>query len=49
MSIVALVMLPVILMYQAWSYWVFRHRVSPEGFEDASSPLEALRERVAED
>lgn len=49
MSIVALVMLPVILMYQAWSYWVFRHRVAPEGFEVTSSPLEALRQRAAED
>ena len=28
MSVVALVVFPVVLLYQAWSYWVFRRRVS---------------------
>ena len=28
MSWVAVVMTPVVLAYQAWSYWVFRHRIS---------------------
>ena len=28
MSIVALIFLPVILAYQAWTYWIFRKRVS---------------------
>lgn len=28
MSIVALIFLPVVLGYQAWSYWVFRKRIS---------------------
>jgi cytochrome d ubiquinol oxidase subunit II len=28
MSIVALIFLPVVLAYQAWTYWVFRKRVS---------------------
>ena len=34
MSIVALVFLPIILAYQAWSYWVFRKRIKaePESF-----------------
>ncbi|MCK9250521.1 MAG: cytochrome d ubiquinol oxidase subunit II [Solirubrobacteraceae bacterium] len=46
MSFVALTMVPVVLAYQAWSYWVFRHRVRPTG--DAS-PLQALaRRRAAE-
>jgi cytochrome bd ubiquinol oxidase subunit II len=27
MSIVALIMVPIVLIYQGWSYWVFRHRV----------------------
>ena len=31
MSVVALVLLPVILVYQGWSYYVFRARVSGEG------------------
>ncbi|WP_395657140.1 cytochrome d ubiquinol oxidase subunit II [Nocardioides sp.] len=28
MTVVALVMLPVVLLYQGWSYWVFRRRVT---------------------
>lgn len=32
MSVVALVLVPVVLIYQGWSYWVFRKRV---GREDA--------------
>ena len=28
MSIVALILVPVVLLYQGWSYWVFRKRVS---------------------
>ncbi len=30
MSIVALVLVPVVLAYQAWTYWVFRHRITAE-------------------
>ena len=30
MSVVALVFLPVVLAYQGWTYWVFRHRVGAE-------------------
>lgn len=28
MSIVALIFVPIVLVYQAWSYWVFRKRIS---------------------
>lgn len=28
MSIVALIFVPIVLAYQAWSYWIFRKRVS---------------------
>jgi cytochrome d ubiquinol oxidase subunit II len=28
MSIIALIFLPIVLGYQAWTYWVFRHRVT---------------------
>jgi cytochrome d ubiquinol oxidase subunit II len=34
MSIIALVMVPIVLLYQAWSYWIFRKRLVRE------SPLE---------
>jgi cytochrome d ubiquinol oxidase subunit II len=30
MAFVALVFVPVVLAYQGWTYWVFRHRVGPE-------------------
>jgi len=30
MSIVALIFVPIVLAYQGWTYWVFRHRVGPE-------------------
>ena len=30
MTIVALVFVPVVLLYQGWTYWVFRHRVSAD-------------------
>lgn len=30
MSIVALIFVPIVLAYQGWSYWVFRHRVTVE-------------------
>jgi len=30
MSIVAGVFVPIVLAYQAWTYWVFRHRITAE-------------------
>ncbi len=30
MSIVALILVPVVLLYQAWSYWIFRQRIGRE-------------------
>jgi cytochrome d ubiquinol oxidase subunit II len=30
MTIIALIFLPIVMIYQAWSYWVFRKRVSSE-------------------
>lgn len=30
MSVVALVFVPLVLAYQGWTYWVFRHRVTAE-------------------
>ena len=26
--VLALVLVPVVLVYQGWSYWVFRHRIT---------------------
>ena len=30
MSVVALIFVPIVLAYQAWTYWVFRHRITAE-------------------
>jgi cytochrome d ubiquinol oxidase subunit II len=30
MSIVAFVFVPIVLLYQGWTYWVFRHRITAE-------------------
>jgi cytochrome d ubiquinol oxidase subunit II len=38
MSVVALIFLPVVLLYQAWTYHVFRHRVGGEEIVAAPSP-----------
>jgi cytochrome d ubiquinol oxidase subunit II len=29
MTIVALIMVPIVLIYQGWTYWVFRKRIEP--------------------
>ena len=38
MTVVALVFTPVVLLYQGWTYWVFRQRLG----HDAKNPLSAL-------
>jgi len=30
MTIVALIFVPIVLIYQGWSYWVFRERIGRE-------------------
>src|SRR5690606_16593919 len=42
MTVVAAFALPVILAYQAWSYWIFRKRVTPGVIPDAHIVLPAL-------
>lgn len=47
MTIVAVILTPIVMLYQAWTYWVFRHRVSAEGFPEggASGALDAFLKR----
>jgi len=42
MTVVAALLVPVVLLYQGWTYWVFRHRVSADGFDEVKSPLDLL-------
>ncbi|MGK2954446.1 MAG: cytochrome d ubiquinol oxidase subunit II [Solirubrobacterales bacterium] len=41
-TVVAVLLVPVVLMYQAWTYWVFRHRLSAEDFGDVRTPLDLI-------
>jgi cytochrome d ubiquinol oxidase subunit II len=38
MTVIAVVILPVVLAYQTWSYYVFRKRVSKQEFQASSAP-----------
>jgi cytochrome d ubiquinol oxidase subunit II len=40
MSVVAIILLPVVLIYQAWTYYVFRRRVSATEFEQPALSAE---------
>ncbi|HTU78435.1 MAG TPA: cytochrome d ubiquinol oxidase subunit II [Solirubrobacteraceae bacterium] len=42
MTVVAVVFVPVVLAYQAWTYWVFRHRLGREDFEGTPTPIAVL-------
>jgi hypothetical protein len=42
MSIVALLFTPVVLLYQAWTYWVFRGRLGDENAAKSRSPMDML-------
>jgi cytochrome bd ubiquinol oxidase subunit II len=48
MSFAVLLFLPLVLAYQAWSLWVFRHRVSRESVEaPTDTPMQVLERRLA--
>ena len=42
MTIVACIGLPIVLAYQAWSYWIFRKRVTPGAIPSAHGFLPAV-------
>ncbi|MFT4245941.1 MAG: cytochrome d ubiquinol oxidase subunit II [Micrococcaceae bacterium] len=46
MSFVALVGVPVVLAYQAWTYWVFRKRISTDMIPDEHIIPEKIREKI---
>jgi cytochrome d ubiquinol oxidase subunit II len=39
MTVVALVLLPIVLCYQAWSYYVFRRRITDQTFRPPPKPV----------
>ncbi len=42
MTVVAVILTPVVLLYQGWTYWVFRARVSADGLGDVRTPLDLV-------
>lgn len=42
MTVVALSLTPVVLVYQGWTYYVFRHRVGRDDLGPVRSPIEIL-------
>ncbi len=45
MTVVAVIFVPIVLAYQAWSYWVFRARLGAEDFTGVQSPLDLAARR----
>jgi cytochrome bd ubiquinol oxidase subunit II len=45
MTVVAVALLPFVLLYQAWTYWVFRHRVGADDVGELRTPLDLLDAR----
>jgi cytochrome d ubiquinol oxidase subunit II len=46
MTVVAVLVTPIVLLYQGWTYWVFRARVSPEGAGDVRTPLDLIDRKL---
>jgi cytochrome d ubiquinol oxidase subunit II len=42
MTVVAIIFVPIVVSYQAWTYWVFRHRLGRTEFEGTPTPLAVL-------
>ena len=44
MTVVAVVFVPIVVAYQAWTYWVFRHRLGRDDFEGTPTPMAVLEQ-----
>jgi cytochrome bd ubiquinol oxidase subunit II len=42
MTVVAVIFVPIVLVYQGWTYWVFRHRLGRDDFEGPLTPVAVL-------
>jgi cytochrome bd ubiquinol oxidase subunit II len=43
MTVVAVIFVPLVLAYQGWTYWVFRHRLGRDDFEGTPTPIAVLQ------
>jgi cytochrome d ubiquinol oxidase subunit II len=46
MTVVAIIFLPFVLLYQGWTYWVFRHRLGREDFDGTPTPIAVLERKL---
>ena len=42
MTVVAVIFVPIVLAYQGWTYWVFRHRLGRDDFQGTPTPLAVI-------
>ncbi|HEX7610227.1 MAG TPA: cytochrome d ubiquinol oxidase subunit II, partial [Solirubrobacteraceae bacterium] len=49
MTVVAIVFVPIVLLYQGWTYWVFRHRLGRSDFDGTPTPLAVLERMGGKD
>ncbi len=49
MTIVAIILTPVVLLYQGWTYYVFRHRLGADDLTPLKNPIELLGKPFGED
>jgi len=46
MTVVAVIFVPIVLLYTGWTYWVFRHRLGIEDFEGTPTPIAVLASKL---
>jgi cytochrome d ubiquinol oxidase subunit II len=46
MTVVAVIFVPIVLLYTGWTYWVFRHRLGVEDFEGTPTPIAVLSSKL---
>jgi cytochrome d ubiquinol oxidase subunit II len=42
MTVVAVLLVPLVLLYQGWAYWVFRHRIGADDFDEQPTPMDLI-------
>ena len=47
MTVVAVIFVPVVLAYQGWTYWVFRHRLGRDDYEGPLTPVAVIEHMTA--
>ncbi len=45
MTVVAAIFVPIVLAYQSWTYWVFRHRLGRDDYDGPLTPVAVLEHR----